>query len=198
MNVRSHRAPLRRRDEARDLFRNGILEAAEQVFVERGLHAARIQDIARRAGVGVGTVYNHFEHKDDVLAALMDERLAEMLASVDIQPTDPRGFRARLENRIARLCAVVEQHRGFCALILGRDVPRRRRDRLGEAWLRIVDEGLAAGALRALDRVQLALFLGAVVRTLISSAVLSDHEPIAERAQLAVRLFLEGAGGRPS
>ena len=57
------------REEAKQLFRNAILEAAEIVFSERGFHAARIQDIAARARIAVGTVYNHFEQKEDVLAS---------------------------------------------------------------------------------------------------------------------------------
>ena len=48
MNRASERLP-RRRDEARALFRNAILDAAESVFAQRGFHGARIQDIAEQA-----------------------------------------------------------------------------------------------------------------------------------------------------
>ena len=65
------------RSEAKALFRNAILDAAEIVFAERGFHEARIQDIAARARIAVGTVYNHFETKEDVLAA---QRVREALA----------------------------------------------------------------------------------------------------------------------
>src|SRR5262249_11395598 len=65
----------RRREEARALFRNAILEAAEEVFAERGFHGARIQDIAARARLAVGTVYNHFGQKEDVLRALLEEHI---------------------------------------------------------------------------------------------------------------------------
>ena len=73
-------AGLRRRDEAKALFRNAILEAAEEVFATEGFHAARMKDIADRARIAVGTIYNHFEEKDDVLYALIEERTAEMSA----------------------------------------------------------------------------------------------------------------------
>src|ERR1700760_3898707 len=58
-----------RADAARN--RERILAAATEVFAERGLHVT-LDDIARHAGVGVGTVYRRFADKD----ALIDERLA--------------------------------------------------------------------------------------------------------------------------
>src|SRR5579863_9458398 len=101
--------PLRRRDEARALFRNAILDAAEAVFAERGFHGARIQDIAERARIAVGTVYNHFSDKDDVLSALLDERTEGLLAQVRAggagAPAASRGFRASLEARVAGMLA---------------------------------------------------------------------------------------------
>ena len=111
MNQASARLP-RRRDEARALFRNAILDAAETVFAQRGFHGARIQDIAAQARIAVGTVYNHFAQKDDVLSALLEERTEEMLAQLlatDRAPT----FEARLRARVASLLAYVEQHRAF-------------------------------------------------------------------------------------
>src|ERR1700733_83738 len=108
MDMAPERLP-RRRDEARALFRNAILDAAEGVFAERGFHGARIQDIAERARIGVGTVYNHFSQKDEVLSALLEERVEGLLARVRADGTDPTGFRARLEARVARMLAYVEQ-----------------------------------------------------------------------------------------
>src|SRR5580692_6415702 len=93
MNVAPTR-PLRRRDEARALFRNAILDAAETVFAERGFHGARIQDIAVVARIAVGTLYNHFDHKDEVLAALLEQRSEELLAQLAPAPTDPRAWPA--------------------------------------------------------------------------------------------------------
>src|SRR5687767_15790469 len=99
MNLRSPRPP-RRRHEARDLFRNGTLEAGEEVFSERGFDAARIQDIARRARIAVGTVYNHFARKDDVLAALVDDRTDALIACLKPASGEPRDYRGRLTARL--------------------------------------------------------------------------------------------------
>ena len=50
-----------------------MLDAARGQFAEEGLDA-QIDDIARDAGVGVGTVYRHFPTKEDLLEALADDR----------------------------------------------------------------------------------------------------------------------------
>src|SRR5215813_10673364 len=63
-----------RKDAARN--RERILAAAAEVFAERGLHVT-LDDIARHAGVGVGTVYRRFADKDALIDALFDERLAQ-------------------------------------------------------------------------------------------------------------------------
>jgi AcrR family transcriptional regulator len=65
-----------RADAARN--REAILEAARERFAEEGT-AAQIDDIARDAGVGVGTVYRHFPTKDDLIEALVARRF-ELIA----------------------------------------------------------------------------------------------------------------------
>jgi AcrR family transcriptional regulator len=53
--------------------RERILEAAKQVFGEQGADA-QMDDVARRAGVGVGTVYRHFPNKDVLMGELVTEK----------------------------------------------------------------------------------------------------------------------------
>src|SRR5262249_2072947 len=103
---------------ARALFRNAILASAEHVFGERGYHAARIQAIAARARIAVGTVYNHFPQKEDLLRALLEERTREMLAELTARPDDPTDFEPRLTTRVGRLLRFVDQHRNFFAVAI--------------------------------------------------------------------------------
>jgi AcrR family transcriptional regulator len=67
-----------RADAARN--RRLLLAAAADEFAERGLDAS-VADIARRAGVGKGTVFRHFATKDDLLAAIVLDRI-EALSTV--------------------------------------------------------------------------------------------------------------------
>jgi AcrR family transcriptional regulator len=59
-----------------------IVQAALQVFAERGFAAARLDDIARRAGVSKGALYLYFETKEDLFHAVVDQAIAPNLASV--------------------------------------------------------------------------------------------------------------------
>jgi AcrR family transcriptional regulator len=61
--------------------REKVLKAAREVFAEEGVEA-QMDDVARRADVGVGTVYRHFPTKDALLYALSDELFARIAAHV--------------------------------------------------------------------------------------------------------------------
>jgi len=80
MNAKATATPLPRamRSDARR-NRELVIEAARELMATEGLDA-QMDDIARAAGVGVGTVYRHFPNKDDLIDALAQhrfERLAE-------------------------------------------------------------------------------------------------------------------------
>lgn len=67
------REPGQRADAQRN--RRKVLDTARDLFAERGLEIP-VEEIARAAGVGVGTFYRHFPTKEDLLAALVDDRFA--------------------------------------------------------------------------------------------------------------------------
>ena len=83
----------RRRPEARP---DEILDAALSVFVEQGFTAARVEDIAKRAGLSKGAVYLYFPSKEAMLKALVEQSAgalataAERLVSVGA-PRDPEA-----------------------------------------------------------------------------------------------------------
>lgn len=58
-----------------------ILEAASRLFRERGYGAIRIEDIAHAAEVSVGTLYNYFTNKGDLLLAIVSMEVEEVLES---------------------------------------------------------------------------------------------------------------------
>ena len=86
--------------------RRAILDAALSVFSERGFASARIEDIARRAGIGKGTVYLYFQDKESLFAGLVNTDLGPVI-------TQARNLIALsdLPSRtlVASLFAIVEQ-----------------------------------------------------------------------------------------
>jgi AcrR family transcriptional regulator len=76
METATQDRPLRK-DAARN--RELILETAAEVFAEHGLDAG-YDEIARRAGIGVGTVYRRFPERSELVQALFESRIDEMVA----------------------------------------------------------------------------------------------------------------------
>lgn len=68
-------APRLRADARRN--RDRLLAAAHEAFTEHGADAS-LDDIARRAGVGIGTLYRHFPTRDALLVATLEDRLAAL------------------------------------------------------------------------------------------------------------------------
>jgi AcrR family transcriptional regulator len=60
-----------RREAKKEATRQRIIEAGVQVFTERGIQAATVDEIAAAADVGKGTIYNYFETKEDIVVAFM-------------------------------------------------------------------------------------------------------------------------------
>jgi AcrR family transcriptional regulator len=84
-------APGARRDAVRNFHR--ILDAAREVLGESGADAS-MEEIAARAGVGVGTVYRRFASKDALIGELLRLALEELMAAVDraLARTDGHGL----------------------------------------------------------------------------------------------------------
>lgn len=62
----------RRTKEDANATRNSLIDAAERVFLERGVTRASLQEIAQAAGASRGAIYWHFKDKDDLFDAMME------------------------------------------------------------------------------------------------------------------------------
>jgi AcrR family transcriptional regulator len=65
-----------------EMYRRLIVDAAEQVFAERGYDEAKIQEIAQGAGIALGTLYTVFPGKTEIYAAIQEQRGREILESI--------------------------------------------------------------------------------------------------------------------
>jgi AcrR family transcriptional regulator len=86
--------------------RERIVHAAREVFARQG-GEAQIDDIARAACVGVGTVYRHFPHKDALLGELVAERFRLMADNAEhaLEVEDPWEAFAGMLRTNAQFCA---------------------------------------------------------------------------------------------
>jgi AcrR family transcriptional regulator len=131
--------------------RERIVAAAQAVFARQGADA-QIDDIARAAGVGVGTVYRHFPHKDALLGELLVERFRSMADHAEraLDVEDPWEAFAGMLRVNAKFCAKeigVQQalSRGPAAW----EYAASEIDRLRDTSAKLIERAQAAGVMRA-------------------------------------------------
>ncbi|SNY87184.1 transcriptional regulator, TetR family [Nocardia amikacinitolerans] len=86
--------------------RDALVTAARQVFTERGLDAP-LKEVAARAGVAIGTLYNRFSTRDDLIAAAVEDRLeaGSRIAEEAREIADPWDSFAYLVEKVCELQA---------------------------------------------------------------------------------------------
>lgn len=137
-----------RRDAERN--RRRILDAASEVFAQRGLDAS-LDDIADCAGLGVGTVYRRFPNKEALVDTLFEQRIEQMVTLAERAAAEPEpwaGF-AEFLRQAARLHA---EDRGLQQVMLSGSYGHKRvaaaRSRLLPAVNLLVEKAQADGSLR--------------------------------------------------
>ncbi|PKA17785.1 MULTISPECIES: TetR/AcrR family transcriptional regulator [Leptospira] len=93
-------SPIANRAEAR---REQILEAALDVFSEKGYHEAGIADIAGKLNIGHGTCYRYFKNKLDILHALVDRILLGLLEVVRKESPEKSNSIEEYRNQIKNI-----------------------------------------------------------------------------------------------
>jgi AcrR family transcriptional regulator len=192
-----------------DATRLSILRAARDVFVAKGFHEATTQDVARGAGISVGTIYTWFKSKDElihesVLLANRDE------TDVILQTLPATGtVREKMARAIRGWYAYTIEAPGVPAFLaeawaaasrkpLIRDLIARRRERIVTVATVLLGEGIARGELAprmdidATARALAALLDGIVLEHIASGAGLSAMD-VERRAML----LLDPRAGAP-
>jgi AcrR family transcriptional regulator len=138
-----------RRDAERN--RQRILKAAAEVFNERGLDVS-LDEIARHAGVGVGTVYRRFRTKEELIEALFMDRLDTVATIADeaYAASDPwRGLVSFMERMAEIMAGDLGLRQMLMYATYGRDLVAVARQRNEPLIGRLVQRAQAAGQLRA-------------------------------------------------
>jgi AcrR family transcriptional regulator len=156
-----------RKDAERNRIR--ILAAAGELFAERGL-CVTLDDIARRAGVGVGTVYRRFPDKEVLIDALFEQRIESIsaFAAEALEIEDPweafvfyfeQGSQLQARDRGLKELLTCSTHGGDPVV----EAKARLRTRVTELF----DRAKAAGVVREdadpLDTPMIMFMLGAVM-----------------------------------
>jgi|SRR4051794_9966291 AcrR family transcriptional regulator len=130
--------------------RRRLLDAAAELFAAKGLHVG-LDEIARHAGVGVGTAYRRFADKEQLIEALFEDRLEQIPALAERCAEDPDAF-AGLTAFMEGAIALQGSDQGLKELFFGSPHAAERvgraRDRILPAVTGMVARAQAAGQMR--------------------------------------------------
>ncbi len=130
--------------------RRRLLDAARTLFAERGLEVS-LDDIAREAGVGVGTAYRRFRSRDEIVDALFDEHLADIIARAEAAAAVPDAWESLTGFYLDNMRAQAK-NRGLKQLLHqsvdGREKVDAMRARVMPLLEAVIERAKAAGALR--------------------------------------------------
>ena len=115
--------PLRRDAERNRLL---ILRAARTVFAQRGFEAT-LDEVAREAGLGVGTVYRRFPNRDALIDALFDDGMQEIVRIVEEAQSEPRAWDG-LRHFMTSVLEMQTADRGLRDVMLSRRAPHEGHD----------------------------------------------------------------------
>jgi len=88
--------PLNRRQVAKQRTRGKVIEAARNLFAQRGYDAATIRDIAREAGMSTGAVFANFQDKSELFDTVLAEDLARLTEALTRGVKDGSDLKSRL------------------------------------------------------------------------------------------------------
>lgn len=119
----------------REQRRAQVLDAAREVFVAIGYHAAGMDEIADRAGVSKPVLYQHFPGKLDLYLALLDDGIEGLLARMDAALRSTTDNKRRVRATVAAYFAFVDDPQGAYRLVFESDLTnepavRQRVDRV--------------------------------------------------------------------
>jgi AcrR family transcriptional regulator len=188
-----------------------ILSAAQEVFAEQGFDAARMEEVARRARVGKGTLYNYYDSKEDLLIqaviASMEEVRERIAASANPSPERPLPsvegvLRMLIVEALPRLTRrSVSLHMQAWGVIARDPDARRRLFEANQAFYGererdfrgLIEAGARAGEFRSdLDPAEVSLLLQAVFDGLLRRATFDRERVDPSRAFGTLLRLLRG------
>jgi AcrR family transcriptional regulator len=153
----------KRWERRKDARPGEIIAAALEVFAERGFSAAKLDDVAQRAGVSKGTLYLYFPNKEELFKAVVREALLPNIARIEQMVAAFPGTTGELIARIYEVIGQVVTNTRVGAipkLVLAEsgnfpDVVRFYRAEVIERGFRllgsVLQRGIDRGELRAVD-----------------------------------------------
>jgi len=175
--------------------RERVLEAAKAVFSAGGKEAS-LDAVARRAGVGIGTLYRHFPTREALFEAVYRrevEHLAELAEALKSDPNPSEALRSWLHSNVE----FIATKKGMSAALAlaaqaSSELAAYSFDRLTRAVGLLLDRAIAAGEIRA------DIGPSELLRALIGMCYLHDQPGWQETVQRLLDVFVDGLRAKPA
>ena len=147
------------RMQQREAKRRAVLQAAAQLFNERGFHATSLDDIAARLNVSKPTLYYYVKNKDEILLQCVRQGLEMTLEGIEASRQAGGNAVDQLRACMQAYADIVMQPFGMCLIRVGdEEVPepsrtelRRMKSEIDHAFRRLVAQGVQEGSLQPCD-----------------------------------------------
>jgi len=144
MKTKSNRTKKNRFQKRATRTRNRLKEAALDVFSEKSVDAATIEEITQKADLGKGTLYQHFEDKEEIVVTLVDEAVEHLIELIRAYDSDLETLEDMLEHLLnAHYEFSVDSKEEFLLLFQGKLLLKLQpdtMDELEEPYLRYLRE----------------------------------------------------------
>ncbi len=185
-----------------DTMAERILQAAQAEFAKTGFHKTVVSDIARRAGVGKGTVYRRFGNKEALFSALTTWAIGQLQEQIDQVCNQSLSSRQALQEVLRIHFSVFEHSREIVEIVVmeGMQISGLSREELSTGVTRIKDKlqelfarGINQGEFWPYDPNKLAFLFQGFVWSMLKSAILYNmHEPGRDYESFMLEVFLHG------
>lgn len=181
--------------------RSDILQAAAQVFRQKGYHAASMQDIADLVHLQKASLYHHVEGKQDILLAILDHAFDLLIADLEeVVATDlppDQKLRQAMHAYVGRLtkdadlaAVLLLEYRSLEPKARAQHV--KRRDHYEKIWRNLIKEGVEANIFRHVDEAVATFALLGVQNWMITWFKLGGSLTAQQLADRFYDLFLHG------
>jgi AcrR family transcriptional regulator len=194
-----HAASANRFERRKERTRRDILRAAEQVLADKGFHDAKISDIAAAADIGVGTVYLHFETKEALIEAVVEDTVSRLRDTIDRARADATSAVEQVRASTRSLCRFAQENRAVFRIVFGRggayhDMVRRTQALFAADVEQTLVDGVALGVFHVASPALAAQALVGMSTQLLAWWTEHDAAPIDEIEATITNLTLRGIG----
>jgi AcrR family transcriptional regulator len=181
--------------------RSDIIDAAAQIFRQKGYHAASMQDIADAVHLQKASLYHHVDSKQDILFTILNKALDLLIDDlseiVALELLPEEKLRKAMQVYVGRLTE--DTNLASVLLLEYRSLEPKlrvkhntRRDRYEGLWRRLIQEGIEAGVFRVVDEAVAAFALLGVQNWMITWFKEGGRLEAQELADQFCDLFLKG------